>query len=89
MVRKMDGKFAFILYDESRNFLFIGRDHVGLCPMYWGQNKDGSIYIASELKALEGLCEDFSVFPPGHIYTSSHGLKKWYDPEWEYTIPAP
>jgi asparagine synthase (glutamine-hydrolysing) len=89
MVRKMDGKFAFILYDESRNFLFIGRDHVGLCPMYWGQNKDGSIYIASELKALEGLCEDFSVFPPGYIYTSTHGLKKWYDPEWEYTIPSP
>jgi asparagine synthase (glutamine-hydrolysing) len=83
----MDGKFAFVLYDESKDLLFIGRDHVGLCPMYWGQNKDGSIYIASELKALEGLCEDYSVFPPGHLYTSTHGLKKWYDPEWEYIVP--
>ena len=36
LARKMDGKFAFILYDESKNFLFVGRDHVGLCPMYWG-----------------------------------------------------
>jgi asparagine synthase (glutamine-hydrolysing) len=55
----MDGKFAFILYDESKDFLFIGRDHVGLCPMYWGHNADGTIYVASELKALEGLCENY------------------------------
>ena len=87
LVRKMDGKFAFILYDERKKFLIIGRDHMGLCPLYWGHNKDGSIYISSELKAIEGLCEDYTYFPPGHCYSTTGGLQKWYDPDWQYEIP--
>lgn len=74
LVQKMDGKFAFILYDEKKKFLFIARDHMGLCPLYWGKNKDGSIYVASELKAIEGLCEDYSYFPPGYCYSTTQGL---------------
>jgi asparagine synthase (glutamine-hydrolysing) len=83
----MDGKFAFMLYDETKDFLFIGRDHMGLCPLYWGKNKDGSIYAASELKGIEGLCENYQPFPPGFIYTSTQGLQRWYDPSWQYVIP--
>lgn len=87
LTQKMDGKFAFILYDEKKKFLFIGRDHMGLCPLYWGHNKDGSIYVSSEMKALESLCEDYTIFPPGHCYSTTTGLQKWYDPDWQYIIP--
>jgi asparagine synthase (glutamine-hydrolysing) len=69
----MDGKFSFILYDEKEDFLMIGRDPIGLCPLYWGQGPSGTIFIASELKAIESLCE-YTIFPPGHFYTSTHGL---------------
>ena len=51
-----------------------GRDHMGLCPLYWGKNKDGSMMFSSELKAIEGLCESFDIFPPGHVFTSETGL---------------
>lgn len=52
----------------------VGRDHMGLCPLYWGKNKDGSLLFASEMKALEGLCDNYDVFPPGHVFTSDQGL---------------
>ena len=74
MVELMDGKFAFLLYDEKSKFLMVGRDHMGLCPLYWGKNKDGSLLFASEMKALEGLCDNYDVFPPGHVFTSDQGL---------------
>jgi asparagine synthase (glutamine-hydrolysing) len=71
LTQKMDGKFAFILYDEKEKYLFIGRDHMGLCPLYWGHNKDGSLYISSELKAIESICEEYTFFPPGYCYSTT------------------
>jgi asparagine synthase (glutamine-hydrolysing) len=55
----MDGKFAFVLYDEANKFLMIGRDPIGLCPLYWGKGLDGEIMVSSELKSLEGLCDNY------------------------------
>ena len=52
----------------------VGRDHMGLCPLYWGKNKDGSLLFASEMKTLEGLCDNYDVFPLGHVFTSDQRL---------------
>ena len=65
----------------------IGRDPMGLCPLYWGQSQDGTIHLASELKALEGLCDNYEPFPPGHVYSSAHGLERWYEPKWLTELP--
>jgi asparagine synthase (glutamine-hydrolysing) len=69
MTELLDGKFAFVIYDEETENFIIGRDHMGLCPLYWGTNEsDGSIWVSSELKGLDGICTKFEIFPPGHVY---------------------
>lgn len=88
IVDHLDGKFSLILFDEKNQFSMIARDPIGLCPLYWGRNQDGTIYAASELKALEGLCTDYQIFPPGHVWTSTQGLQRWYEPSWLTEIPS-
>lgn len=79
----LNGIFAFALYDEERDEFLIARDHIGIIPLYMGTDKDGLIYVASELKALEGVCDSYEPFPPGHCYLSRTGkMKRWYHREW-------
>lgn len=81
---KLNGIFAFALYDTKKKQFLIARDHMGICPLYQGYDKKGNFYVASELKALEGVCPDISLFPPGH-YLLAPGKdepKKWYDRTW-------
>ena len=61
---------------------------MGLNPLYWGFNKDRSIMVASEMKALEGVCDRFEIFPPGHCFSNKTGLQKWYDRSWQTVIPT-
>ena len=79
----LNGIFAFALYDiENKRFL-IGRDHIGIIPLYQGWDKDGAYYVASELKALEGYCEKIEEFLPGQYYYSPDGKPtKWYVRDW-------
>jgi asparagine synthase (glutamine-hydrolysing) len=80
---ELNGIFAFALYDVSRDAYFIARDHMGIIPLYMGWDKHGTFFVASELKALEGVCTKIELFPPGHYYYSTEqGLKKWYQREW-------
>ena len=67
MLEQLSGIFAFVLYDEERDVFLIARDPIGVIPLYIGRDSDGTIYVASELKALEGQCEQFEPFPPGHF----------------------
>ena len=67
----MDGIFAFCLYDPKTNEYFIARDHIGIVPLYIGWDKNGVIYVASEMKAIEAYCEKLEEFPPGHYYKGS------------------
>jgi asparagine synthetase B (glutamine-hydrolysing) len=46
------------------------RDPIGVIPLYIGYDKDGKVYVASELKALEGQCDRYEPFLPGHYYWS-------------------
>ena len=66
----LSGIFAFVLYDEERNEFLIARDPIGVIPLYIGYDADGTVYVASELKALEGQCERYEPFLPGHYYSS-------------------
>ena len=70
MLEQLNGIFAFVLYDEQRDAFLIARDPIGVIPLYIGCDADGTIYVASELKALEGQCDRYEPFLPGHYITN-------------------
>ena len=79
----LSGIFAFALYDEEKNEFLIARDPIGVIPLYIGYDADGTVYVASELKALEGQCERYEPFLPGHYYYSGDpGMKRYYKRDW-------
>ena len=79
----ISGIFAFVLYDEEKNAFLIARDPIGVIPLYIGYDRDGTVYVASELKALEGQCERYEPFLPGHYYWSQEpGMKRYYRRDW-------
>lgn len=79
----LNGIFAFALYDKNNDTYLIARDHMGIIPLYRGWDKNGNFYVASELKALEGVCPRIEVFPPGYYFYSKDGIdRKWYNPGW-------
>ncbi|WP_339842177.1 asparagine synthase B [uncultured Maribacter sp.] len=80
---EMNGIFGFTIYDAEKDEYFVARDHMGIIPLYMGWDKNGTFYVASELKALEGICTKIELFPPGHYLHSSDGeLKRWYSRDW-------
>jgi asparagine synthase (glutamine-hydrolysing) len=83
-VDDMNGIFGFAIYDTENDEYFIARDHMGIIPLYMGWDKYGTFYVASELKALEGVCTKIELFPPGHYLSSKDGkLVQWYKRDWE------
>ncbi len=82
-VEELNGIFAFALYDEEKDLFMIARDHIGVIPLYIGYDDDGTVYVASELKALEGECQRYEPFLPGHYWWSQDpGMKRWYTRDW-------
>ena len=80
---EMNGIFGFTIYDTSKDEYFVARDHMGIIPLYMGWDQNGTFYVASELKALEGTCTKIELFPPGHYLHSKDGeLKRWYSRDW-------
>ena len=81
---ELNGIFGFALYDAEKDEYLVARDHIGIIPLYMGWDKNGTFYVASELKALEGVCTKIELFPPGHYYSSKEGeLVKWYHRDWQ------
>ena len=79
----LNGIFAFALYDVEKNCFLIGRDHIGIIPLYQGWDSDGAYYVASELKALEGHCNKIEEFLPGqYLYSPDGETTKWYTRDW-------
>ena len=85
----LSGIFAFALYDEETNEYLIARDPIGVIPLYIGYDADGTVYVASELKALEGQCEHYEPFLPGHYVhgrieetLKPYNLKRYYQRDW-------
>ena len=80
---RLNGMFAFVLWDAGRGRAIIARDHIGICPLYWGHDAEGRLWVASEMKALARLCDDVAQFPPGHWYDTCSGvLQRYYDRPW-------
>lgn len=79
----LSGIFAFCLYDKEKDIFMVGRDHIGIIPLYMGWDKQGNFYVASELKSLEGYCNIIQEFMPGHyLYSPDGEVKKWYVRDW-------
>lgn len=81
---RLNGIFAFALWDRDARRVLIARDHMGVCPLYWGHDADGRLWVASEMKAIARLCPDVAAFPPGHVYDSAAGEApvQWYRRAW-------
>lgn len=82
-VDEMNGIFGFAIYDTQEDTYFVARDHMGIIPLYMGWDQHGTFYVASELKALEGVCTKIELFPPGHYLSSSDEAPvQWYTRDW-------
>lgn len=84
-LNKLNGMFAFAIYDTRNDSFFIARDHLGIIPLYYGYDNLGQYFISSELKSLEGFCDEISQFPPGHYIHSIKGMDpiQYYKRDWE------
>jgi asparagine synthase (glutamine-hydrolysing) len=83
LFNEINGIYAFALYDKENDSFLIGRDHIGIIPLYYGQDSLGQFFVASELKALEGVCVEIKEFQPGHYYDSRQGeMVQWYKRDW-------
>ncbi|NEZ03271.1 asparagine synthase B [Wenzhouxiangella sp. XN201] len=82
-LNRLNGIFAFVLYDEDKDRYLIARDPLGVMPLYHGRDEDGMLWVASELKAIEPWCRQVEAFPPGHLLDSAEGvIRRWYEPAW-------
>lgn len=88
MLERLSGIFAFALYDNERDEFLIARDPIGVIPLYIGYDGEGRVYVGSELKALEGYCDRYEPFLPGHYYWSGKpGLTRYYERDWMTRVP--
>jgi len=84
-LNRVNGIFAFVIYDPKRKTWLIARDPIGVNPLYVGWDRQQNLYVASEMKALEGICERIREFPPGHYFLgheAEKGFQKYYEPKW-------
>lgn len=80
---KLQGMFAFILFDAEQKRYLIARDPIGIIPLYYGYDEFGQLFVASELKALVPVCKQIKEFPPGHYFDSHVGkLVSYYQRDW-------
>ena len=85
-IEELNGIFGFVLYDSRDDSYLIARDHMGIIPLYYGRDDLGQLFVASELKALEGYCTTIDQFPPGFWMSSTEQGGEpqcWYTRDWE------
>jgi asparagine synthase (glutamine-hydrolysing) len=83
LLADLDGIFAFALWDRDQRRYLIARDPIGVMPLYTGRDDRGQLFVASELKALEGVCRTIEDFPPGCYLDSAAGeIRRYYQPRW-------
>ncbi|GLP94787.1 asparagine synthase B [Paraferrimonas sedimenticola] len=79
---KLNGIFAFVLYDKQTGRTLIGRDHIGIIPLYTGFDEKGNFYVASEMKALTPVCRTIAEFKPGHYQQDQQAPVHYYQRDW-------
>jgi asparagine synthase (glutamine-hydrolysing) len=89
-LNRLNGIFAFVLYDPRDQSYLIARDHMGIVPLYWGRDAHGQVFVASELKAIIDICQTVEEFPPGHFFSSGDSQPtRYYQPDWFNTSSLP
>ncbi len=82
-VPKLNGIFAFVAWDEDSGHALLARDPIGVMPLFTGRDAEGRLYVASEMKALIGVCDSIDIFPPGHVWdTREPAPRRYWSPEW-------
>lgn len=82
---RLNGMFAFVLYDVRESTFVVGRDPLGQVPLYYGTDDAGSVHYASEFKAFVGTLKSFTIFQPGtyHVGKSDRSaqldIRTFYD----------
>lgn len=86
-LNQLEGMFAFVLWDDAAGRWLIGRDPIGIIPLYYGHDAHGNLFVGSELKSLAPVCKDAKEFPPGHYWQSGDAAPTgYYHPGWrEYS----
>lgn len=82
-IHMLDGVFAFILHDGNTGETIVGRDPIGVRPIFMGRDVNGNYGFASEAKALINICETNTIKPflPGTVWkSSSQQAEQWYKP---------
>ncbi|KAB2601197.1 stem-specific protein TSJT1-like [Pyrus ussuriensis x Pyrus communis] len=81
VIKDLQGKFAFVLFDARTDTLFAARDRDGSVELHWGMAGDGSLVCSHNLDIIIEACGKFcSPFPPGCIFTSGSGLMSFVHP---------
>ncbi|XP_011096293.1 stem-specific protein TSJT1 [Sesamum indicum] len=75
VVKELEGKFAFILFDSKTSTLFLARDRDGCVQLHWGTAADGSLVCTDDPNVISAACgKCYTPFPPGCIFISGNGL---------------
>ena len=75
MFSMLDAEFACILYDGRTRKYIAARDPIGIRPLYYGYDRQGTIVFASEPKNLIGLVGKIQPFPPGCYYEDGQFIR--------------
>ena len=70
LVLHLEGMYAFVLHEPESGRWLIGRDPIGIIPLYYGRDAQDQTWVASEMKAIEDVCVEVQPFPPGHTLSS-------------------
>ena len=65
MFEALDAEFAMVIYDADKKQYIAARDPIGIRPLYFGRDGEGTVVLASEPKNLVGVCGQIMPFPPG------------------------
>jgi len=83
-IHELDGVFAFMIHNGETGEVIVGRDPIGVRPIFVGQDVNKNYAFASEAKALLAICTGDSIKPflPGNLWSSKNPLEyiKWYNP---------
>ena len=97
LLERLNGQFAFAIYDRRAGSLFLARDRFGILPLYYAE-RDGDLYFASEVKGLlasgeveraldpAGLDEVFTFWaarPPRTPFRGIRALEPGYAARWQ------
>ncbi|KAF2284313.1 hypothetical protein GH714_020399 [Hevea brasiliensis] len=81
VVRDIQGKYAFILYDSTSNATFIAADADGSVPFFWGADSEENLVLSDDVQILQQACgKSFAPFPKGCFCTTTGGLRSFEHP---------